>query len=560
MPGKKENIRLAIGQMNATVGDLDGNSSKVIEWTQKAIAAGADIISFPELAVTGYPPEDLLLKPGFIDDNLAALKKIARQTGDIVSVVGFVDRQKQKLFNAAAVVSRGKVRGVYRKAFLPNYGVFDEMRYFSSGPSSPVFGLGNTVFGVNICEDIWYLGGPALAQSGKGARLILNISASPYNMGKGEMRLKVLREQARKNRVFIAYTNLCGGQDELVFDGRSLVIDDKARVVSQAGAFCEELLFVDIEPPLSKKRKAISIACPVKKEKPLLEKSAACQPASIEEEVYQALVLGLRDYVRKNGFRKVVLGLSGGIDSSLVAAIACDSLGPENVLGVLMSSNYTSAGSVEDARLLAGNLGMRTAEVPIQKIFETYLDMLQDCLGNKGPDATEENLQARIRGNILMAFSNKFGYLALNTGNKSEVSSGYCTLYGDMAGGFGVIKDVYKTFVYRLAEYRNRVSAKPPIPERVFTKPPSAELRPDQKDTDSLPPYEILDPVLKLYVEEDRTLSQIIKRGVETSLASRVVGMVDLNEYKRRQAAPGIKITPKAFGRDRRMPITNKYR
>ncbi|MFA5039128.1 MAG: NAD+ synthase [Candidatus Omnitrophota bacterium] len=556
---KTENLRIALAQINVTVGDLTGNAARIIEWTAKAAARQADIISFPELAVTGYPPEDLLFKPGFIDDNIAALKKIAGATGDIVSIVGFADRHGKKLFNAAAVISRGKIRGVYRKAFLPNYGVFDEMRYFESGNAFPVFCIGKTAFGVNICEDIWHLRGPAGIQAYRGARLIININASPYHMGKGEQRGEILKRQARRHKVYISYTNLVGGQDELVFDGQSLLVDDKGRTVACASAFSEEMLFSDIPVPVSKKSSGIKMGR-IREKKTPLEKRKNPAGKSPEEEVYGALVLGLKDYAAKNGFRKIVLGLSGGIDSSLVAAIACDSIGAGNVLGVLMPSDFTSPESNEDAGLLAARLGMKTARVPIQKIFETYLEMLAGVFAGASRDTTEENLQARIRGNILMAFSNKFGYLAVNTGNKSEVSSGYCTLYGDMAGGFGVIKDVPKTLVYRLAEYRNTIQGNPVIPARVLSKPPSAELRPNQKDSDSLPPYDILDPVLKLYVEEDKILSEIVAAGVQEQLASGVVRMVDCNEYKRRQAAPGIKITPKAFGRDRRMPITNKYR
>lgn len=550
---------MALAQINTTVGDLDGNAGKIIAWTQKARDEKADIVSFPELSVTGYPPEDLLFKPGFVDDNVAALKKIAAATGDIISVVGFVDRIKKQLFNAAAVISRGKVLGVYRKTVLPNYGVFDEMRYFSPGQVFPVFSLGSTAFGVNICEDIWHLEGPAKFQACHGARLIININASPYHMGKGEERLEILKKQARTHQVFISYTNLVGGQDELVFDGQSLLIDDQGKMVACSKAFCEDLLVSDISVPACSRKPHLK-AVLAKEDKPSLEKRACPARPCPEEEVYGALVLGVKDYALKNGFQKIVLGLSGGIDSGLVAAIACDALGPDHVLGVLMPSKFNAPESTEDAVLLAKNLGMKTAQVPIQRIFESYLDMLQDVFAGAEWDTTEENLQARIRGNILMAFSNKFGYLAVNTGNKSEVSSGYCTLYGDMAGGFGVIKDVPKTLVYKLAEYRNKMSGREVIPRRIFTKAPSAELRPNQKDSDSLPPYDILDPVLKLYVEEDKVLSQIVAQGVEEKLASRVVRMVDFNEYKRRQAAPGIKITPKAFGRDRRMPITNKYR
>ena len=548
-----------MAQINPVVGDLAGNVAKVAAWTQKALKAGADLVSFPELCITGYPPEDLLFKSRFIDDNLAALKAVARSTGDITAVVGFVDRRKGKIYNAAAVLFRGRIVDIYRKAFLPNYGVFDEVRYFAAGDIFPVFGLGRTSFGVNICEDIWHLDGPAGIQAFRGARLIVNINASPYHMGKGEMRRQILKKQARRNGVFICYTNLVGGQDELVFDGQSLVVDDKGRLIAQCRAFAEELLVCDVELPVASRRPAASV--PVAGDgKPPLEPRAVRAPHALEEEVYGALVLGLKDYVVKNGFKKVVLGLSGGIDSSLVAAIAGDAIGCENILGVLMPSAYTSQESGDDARLLAQNLNIKTAEIPIQKILEAYLAELGGVFEGRAPDITEENLQARIRGNILMAISNKFGYLAVNTGNKSEVSCGYCTLYGDMAGGFGAIKDVPKTLVYRLAEYKNRAAGRRVIPERVLTKAPKAELRPNQKDADTLPPYDVLDPVLRLYVEEDKGIREIVAAGIDEKLAAGVVRMVDFNEYKRRQSAPGIKISPKAFGKDRRMPITNKYK
>ncbi|MFB3918909.1 MAG: NAD+ synthase [Candidatus Velamenicoccus archaeovorus] len=559
MPEKTQKIRIALAQVNPVVGDLAGNAAKIAAWIQKALGAGADIVSFPELCITGYPPEDLLFKSQFIDDNLAALKAAARATGDITAIVGFVDRKKNRIYNAAAVLSRGRIVDVYHKVFLPNYGVFDEMRYFAAGDTFPVFGLGRTSFGVNICEDIWHLDGPAGIQAYRGARLIVNINASPYHMGKGEMRRRILKKQARRNGVFIAYTNLVGGQDELVFDGQSLIVDDKGRVVAQGRAFEEELLVRDIELPVVSRKPAIMIAG-AGEDKPPLGPHVAVPPNTIEEEVYGALVLGLKDYVLKNGFKKIVLGLSGGIDSSLVAAMAADAIGSENVLGVLMPSAYTSQESGEDARLLAQNLNIKTAEIPIQKILEAYLAELGGVFAGKASDITEENLQARIRGNIIMAISNKFGYLAVNTGNKSEVSCGYCTLYGDMAGGFGAIKDVPKTLVYRLAEYKNKAAGRGVIPGRVLTKAPTAELRLNQKDADTLPPYDVLDPVLKLYVEEDKGIQEIVAAGIDGKLAAGVVRMVDFNEYKRRQSAPGIKISPKAFGKDRRMPITNKYR
>jgi NAD+ synthase (glutamine-hydrolysing) len=555
----RQTIRIAMAQINVTVGDLSANADKIITFAQKAAIAGADIVSFPELAVTGYPPEDLLFKQQFIDDNIKTLGRIARAIGDIVAVVGFADKGKKAIFNAAAVMYQGKIRGVYRKAFLPNYGVFDEKRYFSSGEAFSVFRLGRTIFGVNICEDIWHLEGPAGVQAYKGAKLIVNINASPYHMGKWRMREDILKRQARKNKVFISYTNLVGGQDELVFDGASLIVDDKGKVVARAGAFSEELLVCDIEVPGSKKRSKVILKS-ISENKPALSGGVLARPKDEVQEVYDALVLGLKDYISKNGFKKVVLGLSGGIDSSLVASIAADAIGPENVVGVLMPTVFTSIESKEDAEALAKNLKVEYKVIPIQDTFDKYLEKLKPVFEGRQPNVAEENLQARIRGNIIMALSNKFGYLALNTGNKSEVSCGYCTLYGDMAGGFGVIKDVPKTLVYKLCAYKNNKEGRQVIPKRVFEKPPTAELKPDQKDSDTLPEYVLLDKVLKLYVEEDKSLGDITRAGVNEDVVSRVIYMVDSNEYKRRQSAPGIKITPKAFGRDRRMPITNRYR
>lgn len=557
---KKQNIRIALGQINALVGDFCGNAQKISAFIQNAQVRGADLVCFPELAVCGYPPEDLLLKPGFIENNIACVKKIAAGVGDIVVVVGFVDRDKSKLFNAAAVICKGRIRGIYRKVFLPNYGVFDEKRYFSPGSEFPVFAIGRLRFGVNICEDIWHLEGPAGLQAYRGARLIVNINASPYQMGKGAMREDILKKQARRHGVFIAYANLVGGQDELVFDGSSFFVDQTGRVTMRASSFLEDLLVADVSIPVGvSSKKSIFLKEASLSESPLVKRPK--EPASTPiQEVYQALVLGLRDYVVKNGFSKIVLGLSGGIDSSLVAALAADAIGAENVLGVLMPSVFTSDASNQDAEQLARNLGIPFRSVPIQGIVDVYLKSLEGIFAGKAADITEENLQARVRGNIIMAVSNKFGHLALNTGNKSEVSCGYCTLYGDMAGGFGVIKDVPKTLVYQLAVYKNKKDSRQTIPERVFLKAPTAELRPNQLDSDSLPEYGLLDRILKLYIEEDKGLAQIVERGIDEDLAKRVIRLVDSSEYKRRQSAPGIKITHKAFGRDRRMPITNHYR
>jgi len=556
----KINVRCAIAQVNSTVGDLNGNVRKVEQYLNRIKGFGVDIISFPELMLTGYPPEDLLLKPAFVSDNIAALKKVSRLVEDAVAVVGFVDRHRQSLYNAAAVLYQGNIRGIYRKILLPNYGVFDERRYFAQGRDSSVFRVGEVVFGVNICEDIWHASGPLAAQARKGASLIININASPYNAGKIRIRQDVLRTQAMAHRVYISYANLVGGQDELVFDGQSMVMSPKGTVSARAEAFKEDLLIADVE--LLARKKKPSPAVLVAGTLPWKEKTELparhLKPLEQEEEIYQALILGLRDYVVKNDFQKVVLGLSGGIDSSLVATLACDALGKENVIGVFMPSRYSSRDSEEDARQLASNLDIKFISVPIEQIYRMYLLVLEPHFMGSERNVAEENLQARIRGNLLMALSNKFGWLVLTTGNKSEMSTGYATLYGDMAGGFAVIKDIPKTMVYRLCRYRNSLGFV--IPDRVLTKEPTAELRPQQKDSDSLPAYEELDPILKAYVEEDKGLAAIIAAGFKEATARKVLEMVDKSEYKRRQAPPGIKITPKAFGKDRRMPITNKYR
>jgi NAD+ synthase (glutamine-hydrolysing) len=563
--------RIGIAQVNSTVGDLRGNCEKIAVYVHKARGFGADLVTFPEMVITGYPPEDLLLKPKFVDANLVALKELAEVIPDMVAVVGFVDREGGALFNAAAVLYDGSVRGVYRKTLLPNYGVFDEKRYFQPGTGTPVFKFGELTFGVNICEDVWFEQGPTRVQASLGARLILNINASPYDAGKYRQREEVLRDRARKNGVFISYTNLVGGQDELVFDGQSLVISEKGDVVARALAFKEDLLIVDI--PLLETfqgrtdevkdrdgREAMSIT--ISHQVPAREKAEispridrALEPPG---EIYEALLLGLHDYVVKNGFKKVAIGLSGGIDSAIVAALAADTLGKDDVVGVFMPSRYTSRESEEDAGQLAGNLGIRLITLPIDRIFASYVATLDPVFQGLAQDVTEENIQARIRGNMLMALSNKFGWLVLTTGNKSEMSVGYATLYGDMAGGFAVIKDVPKTMVYDLALYRNRLG--PVIPERILTKEPTAELKPDQKDRDTLPPYALLDPILREYIEEDKHPEEIVSPSLEREIVTKVSTMVDKSEYKRRQSPPGIKITPKALGRDRRMPITNKYR
>ncbi len=557
----KEKIRVAVGQVNCTVGDFRGNCGKILECVQKAKGLGADIITFPELAVPGYPPEDLLLKERFIEENMAAITDLAKAINNTVVVVGFIDKQADEIYNAAAVIYGGRIKGVYHKMLLPNYSVFDEKRYFRAGDKPLVFKFGNVIFGINICEDIWHKAGPTRLQAQAGAGLIININASPYYAGKTKEREAVVREEARENKAAIIYTNLVGGQDELVFDGQSMIVDARGEIVCHAEAFREDMLITDLEVPASKARSletTITVADKItaKTRPPVARKEI--KPLEPTKEIYEALLLGLKDYVVKNGFNKVVIGLSGGIDSALVAVLAVDALGKENVNTVFMPSRYSSEESERDAKAVASNLGIKFLTISIEQIFKIYLMTLEPHFAGAGRDITEENLQARIRGNILMALSNKFGWLVLATGNKSEMSTGYATLYGDMAGGFAVIKDVPKTLVYKLAKYRNSIGSV--IPESVMTKEPTAELKPDQRDSDTLPPYETLDKILKSYIEEDIDSSGIIAAGFDKETIHKVLAMVDRSEYKRRQAPPGIKITPKAFGKDRRMPITNRYR
>jgi NAD+ synthase (glutamine-hydrolysing) len=565
-------IRITMAQINPVVGDLAGNRDKIIDAIKSAKKLKADIVALPELAVTGYPPEDLILKPQFVKDNLKTLREIQRAATGIVAIVGFVDSNHDRLFNAAAVLTQGQHIYTYRKIFLPNYGVFDEYRYFSPGGRYPVFTVRGVGVGVNICEDIWYEEGPARVQALAGAELIVNINASPYHKGKGKERLTMLSGRAKENNVIISYTNTVGGQDELVFDGQSVVIDQCGKVIARGRQFEEELLTVDIPVPgaascfpddrdqfsdfmdyvsLSEKPAAARKKLPV---------GQPTKPLSVCEEVYHALVLGTRDYMRKNGFRSAVIGLSGGIDSSLVAAVAVEAMGKENVFGVFMPSQYSSNESCEDAYDLARNLGIKILEIPIKQTFESYLTTLRRVFAKTKTDVTEENLQARIRGNILMALSNKFGWLVLTTGNKSEMSVGYATLYGDMAGGFAVIKDVPKTLVYEVSRCANKLAGKTVITRRVMTKAPTAELRPDQKDSDSLPLYSELDPILKAYVEDDKERNEIIDMGFDRKTVERVIRLVDASEYKRRQAPPGVKITQRGLGKDRRFPITNRYK
>jgi NAD+ synthase (glutamine-hydrolysing) len=570
----KKPLRLAMAQINVVVGDIAGNAKKISEWIDRAVKLQADVVTFPELALTGYPPEDLLLKPQFIEANLAAIGDLAGRVHDITAVVGFADR-KEDIFNAAALIQGGRIAAVYQKMFLPNYGVFDEFRYFRAGRTCPVFRIGDATVGISICEDIWYPDGPFLHQAASGgAEILINISASPYDFGKRQWREHMLKTRAIDNTVIVAYTNLVGGQDELVFDGGSLVMSEAGDVLVRGRQFEEDMIVVDLDVESVFRQR---LRDPRRRQQSVDQSTAALEfplarqvrnraplqlhkvePLTDVAEIYQALVLGTRDYVRKNGFQKVVLGLSGGIDSALTACVAVDALGSENVAGVLMPSEFSSRGSIEDAEQLGRNLGIELFTVPIADVFDAYKNSLRGVFKGTESNVAEENLQARIRGNFLMALSNKFGWLVLSTGNKSEISTGYCTLYGDMAGGFAILKDVMKTTVYKLSEYVNCEGER--IPRSTIEKPPSAELRPDQLDTDSLPPYDVLDPILKAYVEEDRSVADMVEMGFDPKVVQHIVRLVDANEYKRRQAAPGVKITPRAFGRDRRMPITNRFK
>ncbi len=570
--------RLGLAQANFTVGDLKGNSDKILQIYNTARKKGIQILAFPELALTGYPPEDLLLKFSFLQDVERTLQKLATKMNDMLVIIGTV-HVLDDVYNSAAIIHNGKIIDYYHKNFLPNYGVFDENRYFQSGHGGMVIKFGDINIGINICEDLWYPKGPTYYESLLGnAELVINISSSPFHYGKIEDRYKIISTRAMDNASIIAYNNLVGGQDELVFDGHSMVISEEGTIMAMSPGFTEDLLTIDIsknkvfsrrlhDPRRRKaKNKAKEESYPVTYHQvdasPLSEIHQTANITGWEspiEEIYSALKLGLQDYVRKNGFQKVILGISGGIDSALVAAIAVDALGKENVVGISMPTDYTGKDSKSDAELLARNLKIEFHEIPIMELFNNYKQMLQPFFKRKEEDITEENLQARIRGNIIMAFSNKFGYLVLATGNKSETSVGYSTLYGDMAGGFSLIKDVPKTMVYKLAELINTKAGFDLIPRRIITKAPSAELKPDQMDQDSLPPYDILDKIITEYVEEDKTIEDMVGGGLEYSEIIRVIKMINTNEYKRRQAAPGIKITPRSFGKDRRVPITNKY-
>jgi NAD+ synthase (glutamine-hydrolysing) len=578
-------LRVALAQVNVTVGDLEANTEKIRTAMQHAHAAGAHIVCLPELALTGYPPEDLLLKPGFVAANLRRLDELidaSRDLTGLTAVIGFVDRDHD-IYNAAAIIHEGNLAGTYHKHYLPNYGVFDENRYFQAGRKAPVFLINDVHVGVNICEDVWYPTGPMTLQAHAGAEVIININGSPYYTGKGIFRETMLATRAADNGVIVVYLNMVGGQDELVFDGGSMVFNEQGALIARAKEFAGDMLVVDLDtasvfrsrlhdPRRRQERLQVNSAdvplIPVTTNPVSLSKNEVVlgAPQRIEpkmqrlQEIYSALVLGTGDYVRKTGFEQVIIGLSGGIDSSLTAAIAVDALGAGNVLGISMPSGYSSQGSKTDAQALAENLGIQLLTIPIEETFRTSLKMLWPVLGDDDPGLAAENLQARIRGNILMTISNKLGPLVLTTGNKSELATGYSTLYGDMAGGFAVLKDVLKTLVYELCIYRNTLGDGPVIPRSVIEKPPSAELRPNQKDVDSLPPYEVLDPILKAYVEEDRSFEEMLAMGFDRKTVERVMRLVDISEYKRRQAPPGVKITPRAFGRDRRLPITNRYK
>jgi NAD+ synthase (glutamine-hydrolysing) len=571
-------LRIALAQINATVGGIAGNEEKIAGQIAAARDAGAQLVCFPELALTGYPPEDLLLKEHFLADARAALERLAHATHGIVALVGYPERAED-VYNSAAVLADGAVQASYRKLHLPNYGVFDEVRYFQPGSCGATIDIDGVTVGLTICEDIWQPGPPLSDEALAGARVIVNLSASPYHAGKGAERERMIAQRAKDELAAVAFCALVGGQDELVFDGHSVVVDHEGTVLARAPQFEEALLLADVDPVIAgsarlrdtrRRKPAAAGAAAIDRlgsftvgatsaSRLPLEPGVAPLPGA-EEEIYGALVLGTADYVAKNGFEHVVLGLSGGIDSTLVSLIAVDALGPERVTCVTMPSPYSSEGTKDDARALAANLGVELLELPIEPMMRAFDSALGDVFGGRDPDLTEENLQARIRGNLLMALSNKFGWLVLTTGNKSEMSVGYSTLYGDSAGGFAVIKDVPKQLVYRLARHRDERADGAVVPSELFTRPPSAELRPDQRDDDSLPPYEVLDAILEGFVEHDLGREQLVARGLPAQDVDRVIRLVDRAEYKRRQQPPGIKITTRAFGRDRRVPITNRYR
>ena len=545
-------LRVGLAQINPTVGALSANAAKILDYYNQAMAAKCEIVAFPELSLTGYPPEDLVLKDGFVDDNLSALAKIVKSIGDTAAIIGFVDRDDRtgEIFNAAAICRNGAVVGVYRKHLLPNYNVFDEQRYFTPGVENPLFTINEICFGVTICEDIWQADGPVAEQASLGAVLNININGSPFHGGKLNVRHEMISARAKDNNCVVAYVNQIGGQDELVFDGGSMILSADGSLVASAAQFAEELLVCDLSLPKSSAKSGISSDQSIGK---------INQPLTEIAQIHAALVLGTRDYVLKNGFTDVVIGLSGGVDSAVVAAIAVEALGAKQVHGVSMPSRYSSTGSRTDAQVLAASLGVEMQTISIEPAFSSYLEMLEPSFANRSADLTEENLQSRVRGTTLMALSNKFGWMVLTTGNKSETAVGYFTLYGDSVGGYAVIKDLFKTKVYELCEFINLKSQREVISRAIIDKAPSAELRPDQRDDQSLPPYDVLDSILELYVEDDRTAQEIIALGFDADLVKRIARLVDVNEYKRRQGAPGVRVSTKAFGKDRRLPITNKY-
>ena len=576
---RTEPLRVALAQINPVVGDIGGNAQKIRHNIERARDEGAQLVVFPELALTGYPPEDLLLKTHFVDAAGAALEEIARECEEIVALVGFPER-RDDVYNACAVLGEGEVQAIYRKQYLPNYGVFDEQRYFQAGTEPALIEVNGVAIGLTICEDIWEPGPPATSEALAGAQVIVNLSASPYHAGKPLEREQMLVQRARDSLAIVLFCNMVGGQDELVFDGHSVAIDPTGEIVARGPQFEEALVMATVDTgavaagrlrdarhraAVRRSREQGALPCPTLARLAVAGtaeeiEGQVAEPLAPEEEIYRALVTGLHDYVEKNGFKRVVLGLSGGIDSALVVLLAADALGADRVTSVVMPSPYSSSETQEDARTIAGNLGTQLVEFDIEPLMKGYDEVLAETFEMLEPDITEENLQARMRGNLVMALSNKFGWLVLTTGNKSEMSVGYATLYGDMAGGFAVLKDVYKGWVYRLVEWRNERAGRELVPGSVLTRPPSAELRADQKDEDSLPPYDILDAILLGYIEGDLDADALVRHGLPAEDVERVIGLVDRAEYKRRQAPPGIRISTRAFGRDRRLPITNKFR